>query len=158
MKFIVTVILVFLPSLALAQSQIEVIDGDTIELDGRMIRIFGIDAPETKQKCKDVDYNDYDCGVKSKEILINILGLKSNIGVVNNIDCTDINKDRYRRWVSVCFINGLNIGREMVRRGAALAYRQYSLSYEAQEDEAKAEGRGVWQGDFIKPWEWRAKN
>lgn len=146
-----------MPSVAFAQSLIEVIDGDTLEVDGRMVRIFGIDAPEIKQKCKDIDENDYNCGVKAKEELIKILGLKANSNKTINIDCTDINRDRYQRWVSICFVNGVNIGREMVRRGAALAYRQYSLSYETEEDDAKAELKGVWQGDFVKPWDWRAQ-
>ena len=32
----------------------EVIDGDTIKIEKKKIRLFGIDAPETKQFCKEV--------------------------------------------------------------------------------------------------------
>ena len=32
----------------------KVTDGDTIKIEGKKIRFFGIDAPEKKQKCKKV--------------------------------------------------------------------------------------------------------
>ena len=44
----------------------------------------------------------------------------------------------------------------MVRSGWALAYRHYSEAYVGQEAEAKAAGRGLWQGRFIEPWDYRA--
>ena len=36
-----------------------------------------------------------------------------------------------------------------------LAYRRYSLDYVDEEAEAQAARRGVWAGEFVKPWEWR---
>ncbi len=36
-----------------------------------------------------------------------------------------------------------------------LAYRRYSLDYVDQEAEAQAARRGIWAGEFVKPWEWR---
>ena len=41
--------------------------------------------------------------------------------------------------------NHINVGREMVRRGAALAYRQYSLAYRRRKILPKLQN-GVWQG------------
>ncbi len=37
----------------------------------------------------------------------------------------------------------------------ALAYRRYSLDYVDEEADAQAAWRGVWAGEFVKPWEWR---
>ncbi len=43
----------------------------------------------------------------------------------------------------------------MVSEGLALAYRRYSLDYIDQEAEAQAAQRGLWAGEFVKPWDWR---
>ena len=48
----------------------KIIDGDTIKINDQKIRLFGIDAPETKQFCKEVYLSflifnfkrDYKCG------------------------------------------------------------------------------------------------
>lgn len=45
----------------------------------------------------------------------------------------------------------------MVRQGWALAYRRYSKDYVGDENEAQAARRGMWAGEFEKPWEWRRK-
>ena len=43
----------------------------------------------------------------------------------------------------------------MVANGLALAYRRYSLDYVDEEADAQAARRGIWVGEFVKPWEWR---
>ena len=57
--------------------KVSVIDGDTIKIENVKIRLFGIDAPEIKQKCKKVYFSiylinfqkEYDCGQVSKKAL-----------------------------------------------------------------------------------------
>ncbi len=34
-------------------------------------------------------------------------------------------------------------------------YRRYSLDYVDEEADAQAVRRGIWAGEFVKPWEWR---
>ena len=43
----------------------------------------------------------------------------------------------------------------MVRRGWALAYLKYSKDYVDEEVDASRQGVGMWQGEFVAPWEWR---
>ena len=43
----------------------------------------------------------------------------------------------------------------MVRQGWALAYRKYSTAYVTDEEAARANGAGIWRGDFVPPWHWR---
>ena len=43
----------------------------------------------------------------------------------------------------------------MVANGWAVAYRRYSLDYIDEEAAAQAARRGIWVGEFMKPWEWR---
>jgi endonuclease YncB( thermonuclease family) len=45
----------------------------------------------------------------------------------------------------------------MVLNGHALAYRAFSSDYVDEEDVARTMKRGVWQGRFVPPWEWRAQ-
>jgi endonuclease YncB( thermonuclease family) len=42
--------------------QASVIDGDTIEIHGTRIRLWGIDAPESTQLCRNDDSDLYQCG------------------------------------------------------------------------------------------------
>jgi endonuclease YncB( thermonuclease family) len=44
----------------------------------------------------------------------------------------------------------------MVGVGMALAYRKYSETYVKQEDEARAENRGLWDAESLAPWDWRS--
>ena len=137
----------------------KVIDGDTIKIEKKKIRFFGIDAPEKKQSCRKawltisfITINkDYPCGE------ISTLKLKNKI---NNkfITCKSTNKDKYKRFIAECFKGKTNINRWMVRNGHAVAYRKYSKKYLAAENLARNEKLGLWSGTFKMPWEWRKEN
>lgn len=129
-------------------AEVRVIDGDTIDVAGERIRLWGIDAPEGAQRCTH-DGAAYDCGHNATEALVAILG-----GLEPT--CEPRDRDRYGRTVAVCRARGIDIGAEMVRQGWALDYGRYSHgAYEHQEREAKAAHRGVWAGQVQPPWEWR---
>jgi hypothetical protein len=46
----------------------------------------------------------------------------------------------------------------MVQEGWALAYLKYSSAYQKAEEDARINQRGLWQGAFVAPWDWRHKN
>ena len=73
------------------------------------------------------------------------------------ITCKGETVDRYKRRIAVCYAGPYDINAEMVRRGWALAYRRYSKDYVDEEEDASSRGVGMWQGEFMKPWEWRRK-
>ena len=62
----------------------------------------------------------------------------------------------HHRRVAVCYVGGEDLDRWMVRRGWAVAFRKYSLDYVDAENDATEAGRGIWQGEFEMPWDWRA--
>ena len=128
--------------------QASVIDGDTIEIHGAKIRLFGIDAPEGRQVCQDSMGRDYRCGQRAA------LALSDKIGR-HTVSCVERDVDRYHRIVAVCSVAGLDVNGWMVRRGWAVAYRHYSEDYVPQEDEASAARAGIWAGSFTPPDEWR---
>ncbi len=136
----------------------KVIDGDTIKIRKNKIRLYGIDAPESKQICQKpwltisfLSFNkDYSCGeISTKK-------LKSKINN-KHILCKSFNKDRYKRFIAECYENKTNINRWMVQNGYAVAYRKYSNKFISYENLAKKEKLGLWRGTFEMPWVWRKK-
>ncbi len=134
----------------------KVTDGDTLKINTFKIRLDGIDAPEKKQNCKKpyltilmfTLYEDYPCGQKSTEALINKI---NNQKVTCNI--SDI--DYFKRLVGECYKRNINLNSWLVSNGHAVAYRKYSKKYVSEEILAKQEKKGIWQGKFEMPWEYR---
>ncbi len=137
----------------------KVTDGDTIRIEEKKIRFFGIDAPEQKQQCKKtwltisfISFSkDYPCGQISTDKLKKKINNKLLI-------CKWSNKDRYKRYIAECFQNKTNINAWMVRNGYAVAYRKYSKKFVSQEILAKKEKLGLWSGTFMMPWDYRKNN
>ena len=127
-----------------------IVDGDTLHLNGTKIRLHGIDAPEAKQTCQRQDDSDYRCGEASTEALRALVGSQP-------VRCEGSTHDRYGRLIGMCYANGVNLNAEMVRQGWALAYRRYSKDYVSFEMEAQEAKRGMWAGEFQKPWDWRRR-
>ena len=127
-----------------------IIDGDTIEIASQRIRIHGIDAPEAEQSCRDHG-GKWQCGFEATNALAFFIAR-------NWVTCVERDIDRYRRVVAICYAGGIggpDIGERMVREGWALAYRRYATDYVDEEDEARSNRRGLWRGNFVKPWDWR---
>ena len=140
----------------------KIVDGDTVYINNYKIRLEGIDAPEIQQKCKKEKlkissiigytfYKEYYCGKHSKDNLaVKVKGSK--------IKCISFTKDRYKRYLAKCFKGKINLNQWMVRNGYAVAYRRYSKEYIPDEDFAKENKLGLWQGKFLNPEKWRKLN
>lgn len=124
-----------------------VIDGDTLEIHNTRIRLHGIDAPESGQACSKHG-KTYRCGQHAALALSDMI---SNAPV----RCQPKGTDRYKRILAECFSRSVNLNAAMVKAGWALAYRQYSKAYIPDEDDAKAQARGMWGGNFQPAWEYR---
>ena len=72
-----------------------VVDGDTLKIHGTGIRLHGVDAPESGQSCRAADGKSWRCGQRAALALSDRLGRK-------RVTCTELDKDRYGRIVSVC--------------------------------------------------------
>lgn len=122
-------------------------DGDTIEMDGERVRLHGIDAPEKNQTCL-AGGLPWACGRGAQMFLAAATERRT-------VHCLGSKRDRYGRLIAVCFVDGRDINAEMVRQGWAVAYRQYAKDYVGEEGEAQSARRGLWQGEFVPPSEWR---
>lgn len=126
-----------------------VIDGDTLEIHGQRIRLWGVDAPESRQTCERAG-SAYRCGQEASNALSGWIGQRT-------VTCTPRGRpDRYRRIIAQCRVQGADMAIFLVGRGYALDYRRYSGGHYAQaESLARDERRGVWAGEFDRPWDWR---
>jgi endonuclease YncB( thermonuclease family) len=140
-------LLLSLPALADLTGRASVIDGNTIEIHGQRIRLFGIDAPESQQLCQ-AGGESYLCGQQAA------LALSAHIAA-RPVTCARRDIDRYGRVLAVCSAADDDLNACMARQGWALAYRQYSTAYVADEEAAHVAGVGIWGGTLEAPWDWR---
>ena len=150
-KFLILIILFSLLFFSKLIAELRVIDGDTIIVDNKKVRLFGIDAPEKAQLCKDSRGNNYKCGILASKKLNDLIFSSST----KTVNCKNIDKDQYGRLISNCWVDEIFINSWMVRNGWALAYKKYSKEFIKEEDEAKIEKSGLWNGQFVEPWNWR---
>ncbi|GBF97172.1 hypothetical protein Rsub_10359 [Raphidocelis subcapitata] len=129
-----------------------VVDGDTLYVQGTKIRLYAVDAPESKQSCKNGAGETYACGQQSAD------ALKKRVGS-NKVKCDVKEKDQYGRSVASCTIlapgGSEDMGTFMVGNGYAVAYSKFSAQYVPLERKAKDARIGIWQGSFTPPARWR---
>jgi endonuclease YncB( thermonuclease family) len=130
--------------------QASVIDGDTLEIHGTRIRLWGIDAPESTQLCRGEDSLQYRCGANAANDLDAFISRRP-------VTCTPISFDQYGRTVANCSVAGIDLGDWLVRNGLALDWPRYSKGrYGAAQREAEHAERGIWAGSFVEPWLYRS--
>lgn len=124
-------------------------DADSLEIHGRQIRLYGVDAPEGRQLCER-GRAAWRCGAEAARALAGRLGRRS-------VTCQERDRDRYGRTVAVCRLGDDDLGAWLVREGWALAYRRYTSDYVDEEAAARTARRGIWGGTFLPPWDWRQR-
>ncbi len=120
---------------------IEVIDGDTVKIEtGDLIRLLGIDAPETNHP----DFPEQKFGRKAKEYLKN--------RILNKICLFEFNKknkyDVYNRILAFVYLDGKLINAEMIKNGYAYVYlkskNKKTNEFLILEDIARKQKKGIW--------------
>lgn len=132
-----------------------VYDGDTVLLttreDSRLkVRLYGIDAPETKKPDKSGQpYGD----ISKRALMTKVMGRR--------VTAEFIDIDQYKRAVGIIRYSGRDINREMVSEGMAWAYRRYlhgvyASKYIGAENMARSGRIGLWsESNPQPPWEFR---
>lgn len=116
---------------------IRIIDGDTFVIEtGEHVRIVGINAPEMKTIY----------GEPAKEHLALLIGGKT-VDLEN--DHISANKDVYGRLLRYIYYNGIDIDKQMVKDGYAVAFLKYRFDkqeeYKQTELDARQASIGIWQ-------------
>jgi endonuclease YncB( thermonuclease family) len=125
------------------------LDGDSVLIAGVPIRIWGIDAPEWRQRCRGGFGRRYPCG----QLAVRALADRLHAGSVR---CVPRLRDKFERVVATCYQGKQDIARWLVSEGLALDWPRYSGgAYHDAEQQARTAVRGLWRGGFVRPWDWR---
>ncbi len=119
------------------------VDGDSLLFGETRIRLEGIDAPELSQTCM-AGGRSFECGREARNHLRRLIG-------GHPVSCSGWQTDKYGRMLARCTVSGTDINAAMVRDGWAVAFGDF----DAEEAQARAQRRGVWQGEFAAPRDWR---
>ena len=154
------------PLFALSEVMITVIEGspgesgaDRLCIHPFEVRLWGIDAFNEGQKCRDANGGVYDCGERARYALMKLLPTFGS-----NVRCTVWDLDAQNRPLASCRAGKTDINEAMVRAGWALATKAKSSwgdDYSSAQKDAEASRRGVWafgRSSFETPSEWRNKH
>jgi endonuclease YncB( thermonuclease family) len=124
----------------------QVIDGDSLRVSGRELRLKGLDAPEGRQTCQR-DGREWPCGQASADWLRAMTFRRTTV-------CDVVETDRFGRGLAYCTVDGEDINAKLVSDGMAVSFGGYTR----EETEARLARLGLWSGTFEKPQEWRRRN
>lgn len=125
-----------------------VIDGDTIEIRGERVRLFGVDTPEMGQPWWDEEGHQQDAGRLAKDALGELVkGRRLSVRVLR--------EDQYQRQIAIVKVDGRDIGRTLVSQGWAFA-APGSDRYRRTHASARRRKKGLWRGELEMPWDYRA--
>jgi endonuclease YncB( thermonuclease family) len=129
-------------------AQIRIVDGDTIRLGDRTLRLYGVEAPERGQFCTNEQGALYDCGTAAAAELARLVGERG-------VDCRITGRDRFGRALGVCAAGGVELNTALVQSGWALADGGSLPALVPVEAAARTAQRGLWVGGFEPPAHWR---
>lgn len=145
------------------------IDGETLFVAGAELKLFGIDTVEDDQVCQDASGADYDCGRRATQAL---QALVQDGRVV----CLPLFAIGEFRVVASCELapggdyvpvspiefmeefRDNNLSRLMVAEGHAVAIGIGARFFGEEQNEAQALRKGIWQGSFQPPNNWRRQS
>ena len=135
--------LVALPARADVVGKATVIDGNTLEIAGKRIRLYGVNAPELGRSCR-WPKEFIPCGRIAKAAAMDL------VAGVDRVVCKTRGRDATGQWLAICTADGFDIGLNLVHTGWALADRRQSTIYGAVEDRARKAKRGLWKGQLVR--------
>lgn len=128
----------------------EALTGDLLRVDGKVVRLAGVEAPEPEQRCGKSGARQWRCGAAAETALGRLV--RSRI-----VTCSLSGTDSAGRPLASCMQGNTDINAEMVRKGHLFAADGLFARYAGAEQEAKSAKTGVWSGDVQRPADFRAK-
>ncbi|WP_181181522.1 thermonuclease family protein [Mesorhizobium sp. B3-1-6] len=101
--------------------------------------MLGFDAPKLSQACFDAAGKIWPCGKYARDHIQHLIAS-------GDVSCIVEGKDGYNDDLGVCFVGGIDLGRDLVKHGLAVADTRYL----AEEQEARIAKRNLWAGSVSK--------
>ncbi|MEH3116473.1 MAG: thermonuclease family protein [Methylorubrum populi] len=124
-----------------------VIDGATLDIGGRRLRLHGIDAPDLDQTCFDAQERGYACGRAAAGALAARIGGAS-------VTCEPRGPAADGAAIALCRLGADDLAAWMIGNGYAVADRS-GAAYAAEDRRAWGRRLGLWSGVFEMPAERR---
>jgi endonuclease YncB( thermonuclease family) len=121
--------------LSASADRLAVVDGDTLLVGDRVVRLDGIAAPVRGSMCHAGSQSDMDCGAAAAEALASLVR-------GNKVNCTIRGHDGQGRPVGNCRAGGTWLNEALVLDGWA---RAETADLRQPEATARAAGRGIWR-------------
>lgn len=119
--------------------------GDSFRLNGQMLRLTGIEAPELEQDCGGKGREGrWRCGTAARDQLNALVRGKK-------VRCELGSASAGQPIPASCTIGTQDIAAEMVSRGHVFATAGLFSSYGRHEQDARNAGRGIWRGTAERP-------
>lgn len=124
------------------------VDSTIIEIGGQRVILFGVDSVMRKQPCSlgGKPWSCWEAAVHELQTLV----------AKGPATCETVGEpDPFGRVLGRCTINGQSLNEQFVRSGFAVARPSESKDYVAAEADAKQKKLGLWQGQFMRPSDFR---
>jgi endonuclease YncB( thermonuclease family) len=140
-----------------SDERLRAIDGDTLQIDGTVVQLYGIDAPELGQLCES-NGRLWHCGMEAARGLSKLVALNQS-----SLHCTPWSNGRESApdppaasALQVCKVGDQDLAVLLLHSGLALALPGAFPDYLDAEQQAREARLGIWHSDFVAPWDWRA--
>lgn len=122
--------------------------GDTMRIDGKIVRLADVEAPELTQTCTRSGGGSWNCGEAALKALRRLTGR-------NTITCEVRSTDTSGRKLARCRVGEMDLAAELVRKGYVFASGSLFAAYGSEQAEAQAAKAGLWGGMAKRPQEYR---
>lgn len=128
-------------------ADIRIVDGETLALGDRVVRLAGMAAPMRGEACRRADGATFDCGGAAAAALMRLISGRP-------VTCRITGRDAFGRGIGQCEANGTDLGRALVGGGFAVATGSAMRHAEAT---ARQGGSGLWANRSGTPQDWRGR-
>jgi endonuclease YncB( thermonuclease family) len=122
---------------------------DTLRVGGTLVRLAGVEAHESEQRCGRGS-NRWRCSGVAETVLARIINSRT-------VSCAVSGSDEAGRTLARCTVGQTDVAGELVRQGYVFAEGGILARYAGEEREARAAKVGLWGGEVERPAEYRAK-